>query len=45
MPLLCAGTDVLVMQWVGVPLDMDAIRIHGDHGRRVLDYVKSCLGY
>jgi hypothetical protein len=34
MPLICAGTDVLVMQWVGVPLDMDAIRIHGDRGRR-----------
>ncbi len=45
MPLICAGTDVLVMQWVGVPLDMDAIRIHGDRGRRMFDYVKSCLGY
>ena len=34
-----------VMQWVGAPLDMGAIRIHGDQGRRVFDYVKGCLGY
>ena len=34
-----------VMQWVGAPLDMGAIRIHGDEGRRVFDYVKGCLGY
>ena len=32
-------------EWVGVPLDMDSIRIHGDRGRRVFDYVRSCLGY
>ena len=25
--------------------DMGAIRIHGDQGRRVFDYVKGCLGY
>jgi anti-sigma regulatory factor (Ser/Thr protein kinase) len=45
IPLIAAGTDVLVMQWVGAPLDMGAIRIHGDQGRRVFDYVKGCLGY
>jgi anti-sigma regulatory factor (Ser/Thr protein kinase) len=45
IPLLCAGEDVLQMQWVGAPLDMDGIRIHGDRGRRVFDYVRTCLGY
>jgi anti-sigma regulatory factor (Ser/Thr protein kinase) len=45
IPSYFGGRDALVMQWVGVPLDMSAIRIYGDKGRKLFAYVKNCLGY
>jgi anti-sigma regulatory factor (Ser/Thr protein kinase) len=45
VPFALQGRDALVLQWVGVPLDMDAIKIYGDKGRVLFDYVKKCAGY
>jgi hypothetical protein len=45
LPFSLGGKDAIVMQWVGVPLDMDAIKIYGDRGRKLFDYVKTCAGY
>jgi hypothetical protein len=45
IPMILHGKDAIIMQWVGIPLDMDAIKIFGDKGRKLFAYVKKCLGY
>lgn len=45
VPFYLGGRDAIVLQWVGVQQDMSAIKIYGDRGRKLFDYVKTCLGY
>jgi anti-sigma regulatory factor (Ser/Thr protein kinase) len=45
IPRFLNGRDALILEWVGVPLDMDAVKIHGDNARRLFAYVRKCLGY
>ena len=33
------------MQWVVVPLEIGAIMVHGEKGRTLFDYVKTCADY
>lgn len=44
MPHIHFGEDRILMQWVGIPLDMEAIHVHGDRSRKLFAYVRTCLG-
>jgi hypothetical protein len=39
------GTDALVLQWVGVPLDANAVKIQDARVKKLFEYVRTCLGY
>jgi anti-sigma regulatory factor (Ser/Thr protein kinase) len=39
MPHIHDGHDRFLLQYVGIPLDMDAIRMYGDMSRRLKEYV------
>ena len=45
LPFYFQGRDAVLLQWVGVPMDMDAVKVHDRHGRMLFDYVRDCLGY
>jgi hypothetical protein len=41
MPHIHDGDDRILMQRVDIPLDMEAIRIYGDMGRKLFEYIKA----
>ncbi|CCO24451.1 ATP-binding protein [Maridesulfovibrio hydrothermalis] len=43
MPHIHNGDDRIILQWVDVPLDMDAIHVYGDRARRLFSYIKDEL--
>lgn len=45
IPYYFEGSDAILLQWVGVPLDLGSARIQGDRAKRLFEYVKSNLGY
>jgi anti-sigma regulatory factor (Ser/Thr protein kinase) len=40
MPHIHDGHDRITLQWINTPIDLDAIKIYGDKGRELFDYVK-----
>jgi len=40
MPHIHDGDDRLLMQYIDIPLNLDAIRMYGDMSRKLFDYIK-----
>ncbi|WP_319760481.1 hypothetical protein [Maridesulfovibrio sp.] len=43
MPHIHDGHDRITLQWINKTIDLEAIKVYGDNGRKIFDYVKSEL--